>query len=208
MLVSETQGGTDGGTVIQIFYGLTSTRLFYRMFNANAWRDWTEFVTTTTLRTNLDALKTTLEAEITNINLTTNKITQSLAGLTLDDTKEFRSYDVNRTVNNVLGTARVGVNEFGNPTAVLEFLKDNNLFLTLEMLTTSEFKLKDSAGSGTTALLFTDKNGDTDKGWIGKYVGGDFTVKSNTNNLILTNNYGSHIVVGQGGYFYPSASYQ
>ena len=205
-----TQGATDGGTVIQLFYGLTSKRLFYRMFNDSAWRAWAELVTTDTLNSTIEDIKTLIDTKIKEIKpVEIDGITENENGITLEDNQNWKSFDVKRTVNNQLGTVSLGVDsQYNNPALSLHFLLGETLQSTLEMLINGEFKLKDNANTGTTALLFTDNNGATDKGWIGKYKGGQFTVKSNTDNLILTNNYGSNIVVGQGGYFYPSADGQ
>ncbi len=204
LFVWSTQGATDGGTVIQIFYSLNSKRLFYRMFNDNAWRNWAEVVTTDQLNTSLTDITTKIKA----IDPASFNIIQNADGITLSDNETWRSFNAERTVNSKKGSLQLGIDQYGNPTVALHYLLDNTLQSTLEMLINGEFKLKDNAGSGTTALLFCNTNGDTDKGYIGKYNGKQFTVKSNTDDLILANNYGSNVVVGKGGYLYASADGQ
>ena len=208
LFVWSTQGATDGGTVIQIFYSLTTKRLFYRMFNDSAWRDWAEVVTTDQLNTSLTDIKTLITTKIKAIDPTSFNIIQNADGITLSDNKTWRSFNAERTVNNKTGSLQLGVDQYGDATVALHYLLNNIPQSTLEMLINGEFKLKDNVGSGTTALLFCNTSGDTDKGYIGKYNGKQFTVKSNTDDLILTNNYGSNVVVGKGGYLYASADGQ
>lgn len=208
LFVWSTQGATDGGTVIQIFYSLTTKRLFYRMFNDSAWRAWAEVVTTDQLNTSLTDIKTLITTKIKTIDPASFNIIQNADGLTLSDNKTWRSFNVERTVNNKKGSLQLGIDEYGDATVALHYLLDNIPQSTLEMLINGEFKLKDNIGSGTTALLFCNTNGDTDTGYIGKYNGKQFTVKSNTDDLILANNYGSNVVVGKGGYLYASADGQ
>ena len=202
-----TQGATDGGTVIQLFYGLTSKRLFYRMFNDSGWRDWAEIVTTDTLNKSLEDIKTLIDTKIQEIKPTTIKgITENSNGIILEDNQSWKSFSAKRTVNNQLGSLELGIDtQYNNPALSLHFLLNKTLQSTFEMLVNGEFKLKDNIGTGTTALLFCNNNGETDKGWIGKYNNDQFTIKANSDDLVLTNNYGSNIRVGQGGYFYPDS---
>ena len=202
-----TQGATDGGTVIQLFYGLTSKRLFYRMFNDSGWRDWAEIVTTDTLNKSLEDIKTLIDTKIQEIKpVAVEGITENSNGITLEDNQSWKSFSAERTVNNQLGSLELGIDtQYNNPALSLHFLLNKTLQSTFEMLVNGEFKLKDNIGTGTTALLFCNNNGETDKGWIGKYNNDQFTIKANTDDLVLTNNYGSNIRVGQGGYFYPDS---
>lgn len=202
-----TQGATDGGTVIQLFYGLTSKRLFYRIFNDSGWRDWAEIVTTDTLNKSLEDIKTLIDTKIQEIKpVAVEGITENSNGIILEDNQNWKSFSVERTVNNQVGGLELGIDtQYNNPALSLHFLLGKTLQSTFEMLVNGEFKLKDNVGTGTTALLFCNNNGETDKGWIGKYNNGQFTIKSNTDDLVLTNNYGSNIRVGQGGYFYPDS---
>lgn len=202
-----TQGATDGGTVIQLFYGLTSKRLFYRMFNDSGWRDWAEIVTTDTLNKSLEDIKTLIDTKIQEIKPTTVEgITENSNGIILEDNQSWKSFSAERTVNNQVGSLELGIDtQYNNPALSLHFLLNKTLQSTFEMLVNGEFKLKDNIGTGTTALLFCNNNGETDKGWIGKYNNDQFTIKANSDDLVLTNNYGSNIRVGQGGYFYPDS---
>ena len=202
-----TQGATDGGTVIQLFYGLTSKRLFYRMFNDSGWRDWAEIVTTDTLNKSLEDIKTLIDTKIQEIKpVAVEGITENSNGIILEDNQSWKSFSAKRTVNNQLGSLELGIDtQYNNPALSLHFLLNKTLQSTFEMLVNGEFKLKDNIGTGTTALLFCNNNGETDKGWIGKYNNDQFTIKANSDDLVLTNNYGSNIRVGQGGYFYPDS---
>lgn len=199
-----TEGATDGGTVIQIFYSLNTKRLFYRMFNDSGWRDWAEVVTTDTLNNSLADIKTLIDTKIKAIDPANFNIIQNSNGITLSDNNNLRTFNTERTVNSVKGSTSLGVESFNNfPVTSLRYLQNNVLQSTFQMLVNGEFKLKDDAATGTTALLFCSADGTTDKGYIGKYNGGQFTVKSNTDDLIFGNGYTSNVAVGKGGYFYP-----
>lgn len=211
-MVTRTQ---DSSKIIQTFYGLASNRIFTRMYVSSAWRDWVEIVTAQKLSDSLTNMQKGIDIELTNkINEVKDSIpTQTKVegivenddGIMLQNNGKWKSYGVERNVNGSFGGVQLGIDsQYSNPAVSMHYYLNDVLQSTFEMLVNGEFKLKDNVGNGTTALLFTDNNGTTDKGWIGKYGNGQFTVSASTDDLILDNGYSSSVVVGKGGYLYSS----
>ena len=157
--------------------------------------------------TKISTVKSDIENDVDSKILTVKTDIKS----SIDTTKSDLESNINTTKNNLENEiANIQEQVKQNSSSSITNIKIDNNASTLEVNNLGELKIDDTANTNTSALVFCNANGDSGgKGWIGKYANRThFTVKSNTGDLILANDYNSNISVGEDGYLYPTADAQ